>query len=689
MSMNDAPLTDPERLDEATRRRRHDWGVHPGPWVWSQKLKILYVIDGDITPVVDDYFALGRLTQLLDPSFAWWVDFEVTVAQRSPAPFPRPAEEIPLSSPGPYEVTYEHFRFDQSGFDLDAYDQVWLFGFWPGNDFGADDHIERPENTPLTDAELKVLAEWMDAGGGVFATGDHDYMGASMCSRVPRVRTMRKWTHAQGVPPMLNANRHDTNQPANDWERLSLAWMDFDHQGDAVPQPIEVVLDPLPGWIPAFAPHPILCTRGGIIDRFPDHPHEGEVIADDEVRLDDPLFIAGYANPEYPGGRRRPRPKVIAYGRTTSYQINRDKNAVNPKRFGLVGVYDGDPVGIGRVVVDSTWHHWMTENLVGFDADNPEMTTLMAAYYRNVALWLATPVQRAGMLMAATWGVLMGASRMQFPPATPIWELGQRARDVIGRTATQCTIREWIKDVLDTRAFEGIETDPGIPSPPEDVIAQAVLGGMAKGMLEVAFPYQEQMARGERPVPDPDEIAAAARKGAQLGHQELVRMFEAGAAVHTELASRAAEAYREPSIPAPDLRVTPVRVVVDEIRLADLLDPALADDRATLHLRLEVDGRAVARMTIDDIEVPEPGPRGAVLRLGADLAEVTVWLGSQLSVIVSAEVSSGAQATVEDRGSLTLAGDPRTWPGVHRSGIDPEHRWSVQVTISEAATDAE
>ena len=34
----------------------------------------------------------------------------------------------------------------------------------------------------MTDGELKVLAEWMDAGGGVFATGDHAYLGASMCS---------------------------------------------------------------------------------------------------------------------------------------------------------------------------------------------------------------------------------------------------------------------------------------------------------------------------------------------------------------------------------------------------------------------------------------------------------------------------------------------------------------------------
>ena len=260
---------------------------------------------------------------------------------------------------------------------------------------------------------------------------------------------------------------------------------------------------------------------------------------------------------------------------------------------------------------------------------------------------------------------------------------------MIGRTATQCTIREWINVFLDTRAFEGIEPDPGVPSPPEEVVAQVVLGGMAKGMLEVAFPYQEQMAIGERPAPDPDEIAAAAREGARLGHHELVRVLEAGASMHAELATRAAEAHREATILPPDLGVTAVRVVVDEIRFADLMDPTLADDTATLHLRLEVDGRALARTTIEDVDVPEVGPRGAALRLGTELAEVTVWLGSQLSVVVSTEVSSGVQATAEDRGSLTLIGDPRTWLGVHRTVIDPEHRWRLQVTISEVATEAE
>lgn len=675
--------------DSVRLQRYRDWGVFPGPWLWGQKLRILYVIDGLITPMRDVDFALGHLTEiLLDPAFAWWVDFEVTVAQRAPAPpFPRPGEVLQNPSAGPYEVRYRYFRFDQAGFDIDAYDQVWLFGYQPGNDGGPDANVGLAKNTPLTDAELKVLAHWMDAGGGVFATGDHAYLGASMCSRIPRVRTMRKWTHAQGVPLINGPGRLDTNQPRNPYERANIAKMDFYNQSDAVPQPIEVVMEPLVDlipWLRSYSPHPILCTRAGIIDRFPDHPHEGEVIADDEVRLDEPLGIPGYPKPEYPGGAGRPTPKVIAYGRTTHRQWKRTKGFVSPRRFGLVGAYDGDPVGIGRVVVDSTWHHWMSENLWGFETNNPEMMTLMAAYYRNVALWLATPQQRAAMLAAATWGVLMGAGQMQFPITASIWELGERARDVIGRTASQCTISKWVGQFFDSRVFGSIELpDPCLTCPPGEVFEHAILGGIAKGMLQVAFPYQEEMAIQRRPVPDPDAIAAAALEGARLGHEELVRSLNVGAATLSEIASAAAEGYREHRVPPPDLRLTSVRVVVDEVTFADPFDPALANGTTTIHLRLEIDGRVLARTTIERIEVAEPGRRGAAARLDAELGEVTVWVGSQLSVVAAAERSGPVPVPHEARGTLTLTGDPRTWLGVHRTLVDSTDRWLLAVSITE------
>ena len=74
---------------------------------------------------------------------------------------------------------------------LEQYHEVFLFGFAPDNSGGSDSNISaHPWYT--TDNELKVLEDWMNRGGGVFATGDHDYLGASMCHRIPRVGTNAK-----------------------------------------------------------------------------------------------------------------------------------------------------------------------------------------------------------------------------------------------------------------------------------------------------------------------------------------------------------------------------------------------------------------------------------------------------------------------------------------------------------------
>ena len=84
------------------------------------------------------------MTEILDAAFPWSVDFVFTVAKRARLLFlPQPTGN-PHSVLRPYEVTYERFRFDQPGFDLDAYDQVWLFGYQPGNDGGPDSNIGWP-----------------------------------------------------------------------------------------------------------------------------------------------------------------------------------------------------------------------------------------------------------------------------------------------------------------------------------------------------------------------------------------------------------------------------------------------------------------------------------------------------------------------------------------------------------------
>src|SRR5438093_2527534 len=83
-----------------------------------------------------------------------------------------------------------------------------------------------------------------------------------------------------------------------------------------------------------------------------------------------------------------------------------------PRGLGIVGAYDGHRVGVGRVGVDSTWHHWFDINLIGdpiapppknlgFNASDEGRAHLqnIKAYYRNVATWLARDTTHRNILM--------------------------------------------------------------------------------------------------------------------------------------------------------------------------------------------------------------------------------------------------------------------------------------------------
>jgi hypothetical protein len=491
------------------------WGIDLVPWLWATRVRILFVIDGRITEGRSpEEFGLGLILDTLrDPSFAWWVRFDVSVASRN--------------SP-------RSFRFTEQWFDIDEFDQVWFFGDWPGpvaNDPAVGDEvIELPEYSPLDDQELRVVAEWMERGGGVFAAGDHSLLGASMCHRIPRVRTMRKWTRAQGVPSFAEEDRHETLQHAPDGG--ALGW-----EGDRWPQRIFPVYrrDTTRPFVFGEFPHPLLCGEHGVIDHFPDHMHEGGVIEDDDVMLDQPLGIPGLEGVEYPTAPLvfaptarvvgpevfgvRPRPQVIAHGWTTNAEVE-------PSQFGLVGVYDGDPVGLGRVVVDSTWHHWFSLNLVGLRDEAPSFYRGMQNYYRNVALWLSTPAQRASMLFAATWGVLVGKQPGALSRVIGVWQIGERVLDVIGRTAPQCIVSELVATFLDT----GFQTAgareakhpraPRVP-PLTQVVDQAIVGGIGLQLVDLAQHHIIERAHGRSSALDQEAIRSRGLAGVAEGRQAL------------------------------------------------------------------------------------------------------------------------------------------------------------------------
>jgi hypothetical protein len=711
-----SPSIDPSGPSRSTRPDPYlRWGVPDGPWLWPTPVRILFVLDGRISTSTEPAaFGLGyALKALLDRSFGWWAGVDVEVVRRDDGK----KQILSDASTQIVVATRLDFRFTDPGFVIDDYSQIWFFGDYPGPD-GIDP--AGPAYSQMTDPELVVVADWMDRGGGVFAAGDHYNLGASMCSRIPRVRTMRKWTVAQGVPPEDGPWRNQTLQgePPGDPDNGESDAL----EGDNDPQPIEPLFD-LTSASPVhrrLVPHPLLSVpttvtgaRWAVIRTFPDHMHEGEVIEGDAVDLDGPLNIAGYSGAEYPfphlvieaataGGTsiyQRPTPYVVAHGWTTNerYLVTERITAgvsvggaswiQGPKRFALIGAYEGDRVGVGRVVVDSTWHHWFSYNLHGFAAaDPPTQFGLMQTYYRNVALWLATPAQRQSMLVAATWGVVVTdtAGFPKDPPRT-LWALGEKAVSTISRTASPAMLLDFVKAFIGPAGADLFKLPAGLDSPDPDtsslsvdVAVRAIVGGIASALIEPATTYRKTEP-GKRRLLDSDAIVRHAVEGATRGHQALTDFMRSSANGAAAIATRLTDTF-EPlapeSITIPVELVT-VRVVAERLQFTDPKDPVLVDGRCTLTARLSLGGVVAGNEVIDGIDLPQFEARGAFLPLDKVLYEGVVQSGESLVVeIVTGD--AGQQSVTPDRVRFCdeVGGSPSNWVGAHPpSANQPWRLW--------------
>ena len=503
------------------------------------RIRILMLVDATIS-FSHAYFGLSAVLDTLRDNPEFFVKFDITRAHRQTDLFkPDPATQpVQHERYGPH---FENFRFDQLGFDINKYDQVWVFGFYG----------EGGPN-PLSDAELEILSRWMDQGGGLFATGDHYNLGAALCSRIPRARTMRKWTVAQGVPLPTGLNRHDTLLKGHD------DIYTFDDESDDVPMPIRPRYYPLWSWSPfrhRRAPHPILCGTDGVINILPDHPHEGQVFEDADVVLTQTIDFGTYTGkPEYPTvSGVQTRPEVIAHASVLNDHTNtsdHNKFAANARTFGVIGAYNGHAANVGRVVVDSTWHHWFDVNLTGrpvvnldsepHDATNPKTLGFFASaagttafariqnYFRNVAMWLAGKAKQRCMFLRATWGCILRYPLIErLRTDLAIWELGESARDVIGRRAGQCTLRWWIIDIFPLELREIFEErpipdpDPCLTCPPFELFEIYALGGITQQLLTLAYRQEAKNAS----VIDETAIAASFVEGLNAGVKQMNATF--------------------------------------------------------------------------------------------------------------------------------------------------------------------
>ena len=423
----------------------------------------------------------------------------------------------------------DNFKFDNH--NLGQYDQIWLFG------------IER-FLAPLSGSELKALAQFMDGGGGMFATGDHENLGQPLAAEVPRVRSMRRWYHPNPgpngepvAPDQVGAGRHDTLVDAAGIPSPAGS------QTDEVPQTIRPRYYTAPSLGPIFLkkvryPHPVLCGPEGAITHLPDHMHEGH--CEEPGDLSQSFTFDGYTTTEYPTlSGHQERPQVIAWA----------NNNVDNNEFGVLAAYDGHRSGVGRVVVDATWHHWFNINLAGFiaatDPASPSFDPAavpaweeIKSYFRNVGAWLA-PEAKQRCLRNGGWLIVLRNTEVLMTLRRAkdhvidlgyYFQLGVFARDALGRLASQCQQRVWLCDIFKVIELDDLVRDPfapkpgPMPDPPpfvESLELENVALGAAIHSLAERFADEPDV---QRLVDDePDEIDAAVRRGAADG---VVQLFE-------------------------------------------------------------------------------------------------------------------------------------------------------------------
>lgn len=489
-------------------------------FLWHSHVRILVVVDTEISLSPGaNAFGIERVIRLLRETIVGCMHFLVDVGLRSATAF------SVVAAPAGAEAKYLGFRFDSALADgsrvIDHYDEVWCFGFKPHAAFAPptnDSEISAPSALPASDAELAVLTAWMNNRGGVFATGDHDFLGAPMCHRIPRVGTMRAWTNAQGVPPILGSARIDTNRPFNVAEIAGAEVIEFDRQSDALPQPINWVPwlwfhhHPSHPWHAHRRPHPVLCHPTlGPINVMPDHPHEGAVF-DHAPQPDIGLaaitlgnsydFGSGVAGDEYPSaGTVRPLPMVIAHGRTLADPPLMHQKGDSPaKRFAMISVYDGHRADIGRVATDSTWHHWMNTNITQIEAAGGDNWEKIKRYYLNLAIWLAPPhIPRACFHLHLLESFYSYPGIVEFHWKRDLFELGSHFRRCLHKWYGPCWVTQftfdWIGRIdikLRERLIERYlaipmpkrpfppQPSPCLTCPPPDLIEAAILGGMVR-----------------------------------------------------------------------------------------------------------------------------------------------------------------------------------------------------------------
>jgi len=394
------------------------------------KIKILlYTDDPNAITAGDNLLGLGSMIERLKAHAPVFADLSVKWVSRSSDSDHHADNKLNLVMSRELEQTGEPF------------DEIWFFGLHQANTekFSLGAFRGGPESE-LSVAEVEDIDKWMKleggVGGGVLMTGDHNNpvppkwlrntdgrcadpvtapellgLGRAIGRSVPRAGELRRWDG----PPSSRAG-DCLNTLASDG-----------FQTDRVPQKLIYGLVNADGEPDSEGkPHPLFYYGSeSFIDIFPDHRHEGA--------LKDPDLTNTAVWPVGPMGQ--PKPCVVAFG----------TDRKSGKRIGLVTTYDGDGAGVGRIVADSSWHHYVNINLKGFPHPAPQKSDSdkIGQFYGNLAIWLA-PLSKRRQMADAMYRELADYTLLLEQPGDP-FHTGEVAFSVLGRSTSPCEIHELLR----------------------------------------------------------------------------------------------------------------------------------------------------------------------------------------------------------------------------------------------------
>jgi hypothetical protein len=224
------------------------------------------------------------------------------------------------------------------------YEQVWLIGM------DATDALSR--------ADIEAIERFRETGGGLLLSRDHQDLGSSF-ARIAKVGQCQNFQR-------VNPESERARQLVDDTASPHITWPNYHSGRNGDAQPIEIMLPS----------HPLMRrSDGACIRTLPAHPHEGA--------LSVPPSLAEVAH-------------VVATGRSLTTGVI----------FNLViAIETGEPSGTGRVVANSTFHHFcdcnwepslgaptfVSEPWGDGMVRDPRARKDVEDFVRNIATWLQPP----------------------------------------------------------------------------------------------------------------------------------------------------------------------------------------------------------------------------------------------------------------------------------------------------------